>query len=70
MNIKMANELARVIVNCRDLCGNENEAARNWFADYEIQYDEQVHAKARSIANGIWRQSQRDAGVNPKYLVC
>jgi len=62
--IETAIELAAdQIVNARDLCGNEREAAADTLADYGFRPTPLRIAQAMAIANGEWRSHQRAAGV-------
>jgi hypothetical protein len=63
----MLIELIALIINTRDFCGNEREAAEDFFADLGKPFDESLYAKARFKANNEWRNCQKAAGVAPKY---
>jgi hypothetical protein len=60
-------DLARIIVATRDLCGDEPRAIRDYLADngFARGYPGAaiVAEQARSEADRVWRQSQRNAGV-------
>ena len=61
-NEQMINECAEALVACREFCGNERQALRDWEAD-----NGQLSVVARAIAvqraDAIWAGYQRDAGV-------
>lgn len=56
--------LVATLVNTRDFCGNERQAAKDWFADEGIAFDKGVYRAASILAGVLWRQSQRDAGMD------
>jgi len=61
---KMAiEEAAEQIINARDFCGNEREAAADALADCGVEVTKDRIAQAFNIADGDWRQAQRAAGV-------
>ena len=64
------NDLVDIIINTRDLCGNEKEAAIDHLADeYKIKGQEakELYAKANFQANNKWNNLKKEAGVKPKY---
>ena len=61
------NEIIQAILNTRDMCGNEFQAAKEAAADYGIPFNIDVYRQALSMANGQWRKSQQAAGVPAKY---
>jgi len=59
-------DAAQAIVNCRDMCGNEAQALKDWQADNrKLTPDETVLVLER--ANRLWRMSQIAAGVPSKF---
>lgn len=66
----LIDEVAETILNARDFCGNEQEAALDHLADYNLTGDVAMGAyrMARFRANNLWNQSQREAGVPEKHL--
>jgi hypothetical protein len=67
--MSIQSELTKAIVNSRDLCGNEREAARQVFADHGLRFDEAAYKSARFAANNAWRNEQKAAGVAPKHVL-
>ena len=59
--------IANAIVVARDFCADEGEAARDAFADLGFTFTQRRLRYAQHRANGIWRTSQRDAGVPQRY---
>lgn len=66
----LLDSLVEVIINTRDFCGNEREAAIDYLADEGIRGDEAatLYRKANYKANGQWNKYKRLAGVNEKHL--
>jgi hypothetical protein len=56
-------EAAEQIINARDFCGHEREAAADALYDCGVTVTKDRIAQAFSIANDYWRQAQRSAGV-------
>lgn len=61
------NELANAIVVARDFCADEVQAAKDKAHDIGFAITQRRLRFAQHRANGIWRDSQRDAGVPQKY---
>ena len=57
------------ILNARDCCGDEREAATDVFVENGYSPKTEHLAKAFGEANRQWRQSQADAGVTPKKRI-
>ena len=64
------NDVVDIIVNTRDLCGNEKEAAISRFYDHGIVGNDAVrgYKVANYRANYRWNNYKKEAGVNPKYI--
>ena len=57
------DDAAQWIVNCRELCGNEAQALRDWQADNGVALTPgQRHAVTCKVQN-IWNQARKAAGV-------
>ena len=68
MNKQQAiDAIANAIVIARDFCANEREAATDEFHNIGFTFTESRLRYAQHRANGIWRTSQRDAGVPEKF---
>jgi hypothetical protein len=50
------------ICNCRELCGDEAEALRDWQADNRVLSKTEREIVLRNVGRQ-WAQYQRDAGV-------
>lgn len=59
--------LVAALLATRDLCGNEQEAAFQWFQDEALPFDVIVYKRARFAVNNEWRAWQKAAGVPLKY---
>jgi hypothetical protein len=61
-NDQMINDCAEALVACREFCGNELQAMRDWEAD-----NGRLSVVARAIviqrADKIWAGYQKEAGV-------
>lgn len=55
-------DAVRTIIACRDLCGNEAEALRDWEADNR-KLSEPERATVRKNVAREWRRFQHAAGV-------
>ena len=64
------NDVVDIIVNTRDFCGNEKEAAIDRFFDHGIVgcYAARGSKVANYRANARWNDRKKAAGVNPKYI--
>ena len=63
-------DITDLIVNVRDFCGNEKQAAINALADdYNITGPdaEKAYRIANFRANALWNGYKKDAGVSAKY---
>ena len=52
---------ANRIVNCRDFCGNEREAFRDYCEDYNLPQNLEPRIKAFTLAAEIWEKSRQEA---------
>lgn len=70
MENETIEEIVDSIINTRDFCGNEKEAAIETAKELGLTGDKLIKAikKARFIANKRWNGFQRSAGVKEKYL--
>jgi hypothetical protein len=59
--------LVATLLATRDLCGNEQEAAFQWFQDEALPFDVIVYKQAKAAAFVEWRAWQKAAGVPLKY---
>ena len=63
-------QITEAIINSRDFCGDENQAAKE--EAFELGFRGQKLAAAVRVAkfqaNAKWNKSQRDAGVPEKHL--
>jgi hypothetical protein len=59
--------MSDAIINARDFCGDEREAAIDAAHDMGVKPTRSMWLKACDLANGVWRQSQQKAGVKRKY---
>jgi hypothetical protein len=59
-----------VIINTRDFCGNEKEAAMDFLADHNLRGSAaiSIFKAANFRANKAWNGFQRAAGVPEKHL--
>jgi hypothetical protein len=57
------------IINARDFCGNEREAAFEVAAEHGFRAERtKVHRIANFRANAEWNAWKKRAGVNPKHI--
>lgn len=61
------SEAVDLIINTRDLCGDEMSAICDYCADENIQDWKALWTVANFQANAKWNQFKKDANVNPKY---
>jgi uncharacterized NAD-dependent epimerase/dehydratase family protein len=64
-------DVVDVILNTRDLCGNERRAAMEHLADeYGIKGEDakKAYQIANFRANAEWNAAKKEAGVKPKYI--
>ncbi len=61
---------AKAIVDARLLCGNEKDALQQYADDYDLKYPKAQSGAIFHMANMIWRNYQKEAGVHPKYWIC
>lgn len=58
-----SQDLVRVILNTRDMCGDEVLAAQEWMQDNDVEWSPERYLAAQMAADEAWRQSQNEAGV-------
>ena len=57
------NRAARVIINTRDFCGDENKALQDFCSENGIDLTEDFSRSVASLVEAIWKQDRRRAGV-------
>ena len=65
------SEASNQVINVRDFAGSksrEKDVAVETLNEYDIEVTPEILAQVFAEANGEWRQSQKDAGVNSKYF--
>ncbi len=56
----MLDQLIKAILNSWNFCGDQREAARQVFDDYEVSFSEEIYFEAIEEADKIWKsQSNR-----------
>ena len=55
--------LVEVLVNTRDFCGNELEAAKQYCVDEKLDINSGIYREALIEADKMWDQSRINAGV-------
>lgn len=66
------SEAAEQVINIRDFAGSksrENEVAKETLYENGITPSAEILNEVFNEVNTIWRQSQKNAGVDPKYFV-
>lgn len=70
-SIELAIENAKsIVLNTRDFCGNEREAAIDSLKDDGIKPTEEILSIIASETNAAWAKSQAMAGVKRKHHAC
>lgn len=68
ISIELAIENAKsIVLNTRDFCGNEREAAIDSLKEDGIKPTEEILSVIAAETNATWKKFQRLAGVTPKY---
>lgn len=66
------SEAAEQVINIRDFAASksrENEVAKETLHENGITPSAEILNEVFNEVNTIWRQSQKNAGVDPKYFV-
>ena len=50
-------EMATVICNTWDFCGNEREAAKEWAVENNIEFSESFYLEAIELGINMWEES-------------
>jgi hypothetical protein len=66
---ELVSEAVDLIINTRDLCGNEREAVMELAAEHNLDQiaARKLHQIANFRANARWNEFQKAAGVPAKY---
>lgn len=64
INQTQLNDAARLLINTRELCGDEKEAFIEWCADNNLLPTQSLYSYVRFEVNRQWRNIQREAGVD------
>jgi len=63
----LVSQVAEAIVNARDMCGDEEAAAREAFAECGVNATPNLMRQAFLEASTIWNAARKAAGIKVKY---
>jgi hypothetical protein len=68
MDRDIAMQLAKdAVINARDFCGDEREAAVESLRESGITVTDSVLSEVARLSNASWAKFQKSAGVSPKH---
>lgn len=56
-------EVAKMVIACRDLCGDESEVVPDYEADYDVQFTSEEHFEIMAQVGQMWIAAREAAGV-------